>query len=195
MNRKEFFGLLGGMSAGDITQVQLAYWLAKNAHRDQKRDNGVRYFEHPREVAVALIARGFKDRDIIIKALLHDVVEDTNTPFPVILGIFGHEMWHSLFVLSKVVPIFDPVTGQICGRYRKQDDVYYKELGGAAESDRLVKCADRLVNLRDMKKGWERQRQADYAKHTQEHVLPLAQKTDQELYEALQFEVGMILGE
>lgn len=195
MNRQEFFGLLSHMTAGDILQVQDAYWLAKNAHREQKRDGGERYFEHPREVALTLMSRNFHDCDTVIMALLHDVVEDTNTPFPVILKLFGHRMWESLFKLSKVVPAFDPVTGQIFGKYKKPDDVYYEELMQGELPVRLTKCADRLCNLKEMGEGWPLERQVSYAKHTQAKVLPLAEKTDVWFYDALKAEVERVLAQ
>ena len=193
MNRREFFGRLSGMNAGDLVQVQDAYWLAKNAHREQMRDNGVRYFEHPRDVALMLIDRGFRERSVIIKALLHDVVEDTNTSPSTIVNMFGHDMWRSLFLLSKMIPVFDPITGQICGRYRKPDAVYYAELSAAPHEDRLVKCGDRLCNLRDMQKGWPKERQVKNAKETVEEVIPIAQMTDPWFHDAIKAEVDRIL--
>jgi len=192
MNRKEFFRLLGGMTHGDLDQVQLAYWLAKNAHREQRRDSGERYFEHPRDVAIMLIERGLKEKDLIIKALLHDLVEDTNTPYPVIINLFGHDVWHSLFMLSKTVPVFDPVTGQTSARYHKPNEVYYTELLNAPEDDRLVKCADRLINLRDMREGWSLERQIKKAEETRKHILPIAEKTDLWFCESLNAEVKRI---
>jgi len=195
MDRKKFFALLSHMTAGDITQVQLAYWLAKNAHREQERDSGERYFNHPREVAVTLIDHGLGDRDTVIMALLHDVIEDTNTPFPVIINLFGHEMWDSLFLLSKVTPVFDPVTGQIFGRYKKPDDVYYEELMKASLPVRQVKCGDRLRNLQQMSGAWPLEKQINYAKHTTEKVLPLAQATDLWFYDALKAQVEKVLAQ
>lgn len=178
MNRKQFFALLGGMPAGDMLQIQLAYWLAKNAHRPQApRDDGQRYFNHPRDVAVLLIERGVRDKDTLTEALLHDAIEDTNTPPQVIVNLFGHDMWESLFLLSKVIPVFDPVTGQVCGFHKKTAEDYRQGLMDAPHSVRLVKCADRVINLRDMA-AWERERQIRYATETESLHIPLAQKTD-----------------
>lgn len=178
MNRKQFFALLGGASASDMLQIQLAYWLAKNAHRPQApRDGGERYFEHPREVAMLLIERGFRDKDVITEALLHDTIEDTNTPPEIVVNVFGHDIWEHLFLLSKVIPVFDPVTGQVSGVYKKTPEEYRAGLMDAAFSVRIVKCADRVVNLRDMK-AWERERQLRYASETESLHIPLAQKTD-----------------
>jgi (p)ppGpp synthase/HD superfamily hydrolase len=195
MNRREFFRLLSPMTAGDLKEVQLGYWVAKNSHHDQVRDGGERYFEHTREVAITLIKRGFKDARTVNKGLMHDVIEDTNTPPEVIINLFGESMWEDLVLLSKTVPLFDPVTGQIHGHYKKNDDEYYEGLYSADISVRLVKCSDRLYNLRDMGEGWPIERQVNYAKHTQEKVLPLAQMTDQWFYDALKTEVDRVMAQ
>lgn len=61
--------------------VMMAYGYAKMGHGykvEQKRDSGERYFEHPRRVAYILMEEfGIYDPDMIITALLHDLVEDT----------------------------------------------------------------------------------------------------------------------
>jgi (p)ppGpp synthase/HD superfamily hydrolase len=178
MNRAKFFDLLGGLPCGDLTQIQVAYWLAKNAHRPQApRDNGDRYFEHPRRVAITLIERGVRDKDIITIALLHDVVEDTNTPPQAIVDLFPNIIWKRLYILSKYVPIFDPVTGQIYERLKKPAETYYNTIAGADVAVRLVKLADRLDNLRDMQ-GWEPERRERYIAETREFILPIAERTE-----------------
>ncbi len=179
--------MLGGMVSGDLKQVQNAYWLAKNAHRMQVRDDGVRYFEHPRAVATLLIEHGYNDVGIVTRALLHDVVEDTNTPSEVIVDMFGHGIWASLFVLSKVIPVFDPVTGQIFGRFKKSTEEYYAALAGANKEDRLVKCADRLHNLRSMS-AWTLDRRERYLHETRKYLLPIALNDDLWLYGELEKE-------
>ncbi|MEY4731225.1 MAG: bifunctional (p)ppGpp synthase/hydrolase SpoT [Candidatus Parcubacteria bacterium] len=178
MNRAKFFGLLRGLPSGDLTQIQVAYWLAKNAHRPQTpRDNGDRYFEHPRRVAITLIERGARDKDTITTALLHDVVEDTNTPLTVIVDLFPNVIWERLYILSKYVPIFDPLTGQIHDRTKKPTEKYFEAIAGAEEAVRLVKLADRLDNIRDMA-TWNGERRQRYVTETTQYILPIAEKTD-----------------
>jgi len=178
MNRKQFFGMLQGMSAGELTQVQLAYWLAKNGHRLQKRDSGERYFEHPRDVAISLIERGFNDMTTIVLALLHDSIEDTNTPPHIYVNLFGHDAWEHLFLLSKNIPVFDPITGQIVGTFKKPSDQYYDGIRNGPRCVRLVKIADRRHNMKSMGSSWPEERRIRYAKETADYLVPIAQQTD-----------------
>jgi len=178
MNRQKFFDLLRGLPSGDLLQIQVAYWLAKNAHRPQApRDNGARYFEHPRQAAVTLINRGHRDKDLITAALLHDVVEDTNTPHVVIVDLFPNRIWEWLYLLSKCVPIFDPATGQLRDRTNKPLHEYYRAITEACEEVRLVKLADRLNNLGSMG-GRSKEWQAKYLLETREYLIPIAEMTD-----------------
>ena len=57
--------------------IERAYNDAKEAFRGIQRESGERYFEHIR--AVALIVVDYlrvRDADLIVAALLHDIVED-----------------------------------------------------------------------------------------------------------------------
>ncbi len=178
MNRTGFFDLLPHLNQRDLTKVQRAYWLSKNGHRTQSRDGGIRYFEHVRGVSVLLILRGFNSASVVIKALLHDLTEDTHTPADVIRLLFGKGIENSISTLSKVEPVFDPKTGNITGWVRKPDHVYYAGLAQAEKDVKIVKCADRLHNLQSMKGIWKKKKQQEYADHTREYVLPIAYLTD-----------------
>lgn len=57
--------------------IEQGYRIAKEAHREDVRRSGERYFEHPR--AVALIMAEYlrlRDADAITSGLVHDVPED-----------------------------------------------------------------------------------------------------------------------
>jgi len=60
MNRKAFFEKVADIVKNDkahnyLQKIQRAYWLAKLAHKGQTRDEGERYFEHCRKVALLFI--------------------------------------------------------------------------------------------------------------------------------------------
>lgn len=175
MNRAEFFGLVSDRPTAELTRIQLAYWLAKNAHRAFMRDNGERYFEHPRAVAVSLVNHGFKDTEFVVMGLLHDVAEDTNTPCTVLVDLFGSETWKRLEILSRYMPLFDPVTGQIMQRYKKPLEQYYEEISKASDIVKIVKYADRLNNLQTCG-VWDAERRNRYIKETRQYILPLAKE-------------------
>lgn len=178
MSRQDFFQVITrGVGAEGVLKVAWAYWLAKEIHRPQKRDNGERYFEHCRRVALGVIEYGCYDADSIIIGLLHDAFEDSFVPPAVIEKLFGFTVEDAVHVLSKTETAFSEHDGSI-RRSKKALDVYFKEID---DHPRIVvpvaKCVDRLDNLRcltDSMKGWPRERVERYIAETHRYVLPIA---------------------
>ena len=74
-----------------VESVAGAYEFAALAHEGQKRMSGEPYVSHP--VAVAQILADMRlDSQAIIAAILHDVVEDTETGIEDLTERFGSEV-------------------------------------------------------------------------------------------------------
>jgi (p)ppGpp synthase/HD superfamily hydrolase len=173
VNRDDFFERIQDRPQVELETLQVAYWLAKDAHREQRRDSGERYFEHPRRVAIELVNLGFTDTRSLVAALTHDVIEDTDCPPFIYVRLLGAEAWRRCERLSKVIATHDPVTGGLLGKIKKPAETYFNEL----REDLIcapVKCADRLDNLKSCGANWEVERIARYVLETEERILPLA---------------------
>lgn len=129
-------------SPSDQLDIKLAYTLAKFGHRAQTRkelnEDGThtRYFEHVRRVSIILMDEiKIMDRDMIIAALLHDSIEDTDDLTAELLEhCFGNNVVSMIKILSKV-----PKEG------------YIERLGNCKNWKALaVKACDRLDNLRSL---------------------------------------------
>lgn len=70
--------------------------IAYNAHKNQFDKSGVPYIYHP-----IYVAEKMKTENECIVALLHDVVEDTETTFEQLENIFSSEIIDSLKLLTK----------------------------------------------------------------------------------------------
>ena len=93
MNRDNFFETIDKkVGLEDREKIEWAYALAKQFHREQKRDEGVRYFEHCRDVSLILIKYGPTNPDEIIVGILHDIYEDQFVPRGMIKQLFGREI-------------------------------------------------------------------------------------------------------
>src|SRR5262245_66695443 len=68
-----------------------AYQYAREQHAGQTRESGQPYITHPLEVA-RIISEYVSDTDVIVAALLHDVVEDTMASLVDIASHFGQSV-------------------------------------------------------------------------------------------------------
>lgn len=162
----------------DLKLVQNAYWFAKDVHRKDIRDTGERYFEHCRRVALILMEeRNVYDAEIIATAFIHDCIEDTHAPPDVILSIFGSTVHEWAYTLSKTLPFFDELSGEVVRREKKDAKIYFAEIHHGPWQVRLLKCADRVDNLRSFG-AWDAERKARYIQETEEYILPIAEQVD-----------------
>lgn len=104
--------------------------LAEWAHRNQKDKNGAPYIEHPRAVALAVQPFG---NAVMIVALLHDVVEDTDVTLDD-LRAHGYP--------PKIVDAVDAITRRDGETYA--DFIERVKMNSIA---RVVKMADIMHNL------------------------------------------------
>lgn len=117
--------------------------FAAHKHKDQRRKDPCEtpYINHPINVATILATEGnIKDEEVIMAALLHDTVEDTDTTFEEIENLFG------VAVCGIVREVTDDKSLEKGERKRLQI-VHAKT---SSHKAKLVKLADKLDNLRDL---------------------------------------------
>lgn len=127
----------------EIVLIEDTLYFAAQKHRFQTRKdlNKTPYISHPMEVATQLITLGqVRDPDIIIAALLHDTVEDTDATFEEIKTGFGER------VEGFLREVTDDKSLPKAERKRLQIENASHKSAGAAQ----IKLADKLCNLTDL---------------------------------------------
>ena len=154
----------------EIETVWRAYRYSYVAHAGQKRRSGEDYIMHP--VSVACIAAAFHLDSLSIQAaLLHDVVEDTNTSIADIKKEFGPQVAKLVEGLSKLDQIkFDDATEAQAENFRKM-------LLAMSQDVRviLVKLADRLHNMQTLD-HLKPEKQLRIAQETTDIYAPIANR-------------------
>lgn len=150
-------------------------------HRDQRRKDPHKtpYINHPIGVANILSAEGdVTDLDVLMAAILHDTVEDTETTFEEIEENFGVE------IRKIVAEVTDDKNLPKMERKRLQIE-HAKHSNPKAK---LVKLADKLYNLRDLQQsipeGWTKERCNEYfvwAKKVVDNLRGTNEKLENEL--------------
>src|SRR5687768_7794747 len=131
------------MPAPDIALIMDAASFAADRHRGQRRKDAEAspYINHPLALARILANEGgVTDTAVLVAALLHDTVEDTETTIEEIEARFGPE------VAGIVAEVTDDKSLEPAERKRLQ------VVKAASKSDgaKLVKLADKTCNLRDL---------------------------------------------
>jgi (p)ppGpp synthase/HD superfamily hydrolase len=85
----------------DLVEIQKAIYYAKKYHGDQKRQSGEVYYSHPIEVAYMVSDYIFRT-DIIVTAILHDTIEDTDLTFEMIKTLFGNLVAEKVNDLTRI---------------------------------------------------------------------------------------------
>ena len=132
----------------DMILVQSAWQLAKRAHAGQSRQSGESYDSHPMAVADLLFDLLGPDTVALCAALLHDVVEDSDTPLSSIAHKFGDSVARLVDGVSKL----DRVPTTLAGAPSGKDGTLRKLVAAGGRDKRVfaVKLCDRLHNMRTL---------------------------------------------
>ena len=157
--------------SADITMIEKAYHLANNAHKGQLRKSGEPYIIHPLCVA-NILAELELDKESIVAAILHDVVEDTEFTIDQI----------TVLISEEIALLVDGVTKLTQLNYSKdkveiQAENLRKMFLAMAKDIRviLIKLADRLHNMRTLK-YMDPEKQKEIARETMDIYAPIAQR-------------------
>ena len=154
----------------DTKLIMKAYEYAKNKHGDQLRKSGEPYIVHPLQVAYILATLGL-DENTICAALLHDVLEDTDSKKEDLQNEFNQEIADMVDGVTKLNKLnYTSVEEQQVENYRKMFLAMGKDIRVI-----LIKLSDRLHNMRTLK-YLSRDRQIANATETMNLYAPLANR-------------------
>ncbi|MCP3994632.1 MAG: HD domain-containing protein [bacterium] len=141
--------------------------FAADKHRDQRRKGAEAspYINHPLAVACLLAQEGgVDDEALLVAALLHDTVEDTDTTLEELEENFG----------STVRWIVEEVTDDKSLPKKERKALQVKHAPNASAAAKQLKIADKICNVRDITDrppaGWSRSRKAEYMSWTEDVV-------------------------
>jgi len=152
-------------------RLSKAYDFAVRAHKNQKRDSGDPYSNHP--IAVASILTDLKlDSATITTGLLHDTIEDTYATYKTIKEEFGQEVADLVDGVTKISVFENKASAN------SKAENFRKLILATSKDIRvlLVKIADRLHNMRTIDAIGKIEKRERIAKETMEIYAPLADR-------------------
>jgi GTP pyrophosphokinase len=169
MNLEQFTEKLKEYSTQDRELISRAFLFAQEAHKEQKRQSGEPFFNHPLSVALSLVELNL-DAQTISAALLHDVIEDTPITENQIKKEFGDDVAFLVSGVTKLEKIFYNPNKKYAENLRKMMLAMAKDLRVV-----FIKLADRLHNMQTVFALTFEQRQR-MAQETMEIYAPLASR-------------------
>lgn len=160
------------LPADTVAALDSAAVFAIGWHGDQARPSidPVPYEEHLVEVVQVLVdGIGTTDREVLVAALLHDVVEDTPCTEAQVRARFG----------PRVADLVGWVTKRSPGPSESPAEAraaYLHRLRDAPPDALLVKLADRVSNVQHLERYAKATKRGSYYRETVEHILPLADR-------------------
>ena len=154
----------------DFSQLEKAFRVASEAHKDQTRVSGEPYMVHPLNVTL-ILADMQMDLVCLETGLLHDTVEDTRVSLDQIRKDFGEEVARCVDGVTKLSKL------HLYSREERQAESVRKMLLAMVNDIRviIVKLADRLHNMRTLQ-FLPRERQQRIAQETIEIYAPIAHR-------------------
>jgi guanosine-3',5'-bis(diphosphate) 3'-pyrophosphohydrolase len=133
--------------------------FAAEKHKNQRRKDidASPYINHPIAVATVLASEANVDDEmILLGAILHDTVEDTETTFEELETLFGGE----------VTNVIKEVTDDKSLPKATRKELQIEHALHASDRAKQVKIADKICNIRDILKsppaGWSVERKQEY---------------------------------
>jgi guanosine-3',5'-bis(diphosphate) 3'-pyrophosphohydrolase len=142
-----------------MKKLVAAIAFAADKHRNQRRKDheASPYIDHPIALAHVLANEGgVEDERVLMAAVLHDTIEDTETTEQDLVRQFGKD------VADIVMEVTDDKSLPKAERKRLQ----VEHAGHISRQGKLVKLADKICNLRDIAKSppvdWSVKRKQEY---------------------------------
>jgi guanosine-3',5'-bis(diphosphate) 3'-pyrophosphohydrolase len=142
-----------------VNNLIRALAFAADKHRNQRRKDADAspYINHPIGLANVLANEaGIEDERVLVAAILHDTVEDTETTEQELVRLFGQE------VADIVAEVTDDKSLPKAERKRLQ----VEHAPALSRRAKLVKISDKIANLRDVASSppatWALERKQEY---------------------------------
>lgn len=150
--------------AAGLTQTLAALPLMREKHAGQgRKGSDVPYYVHPLTLACHALAMNIVDDDVLAVALLHDIVEDTDTA-PEDLPV-GDRVREAVRLVSH-----NTYGGE--EDKEKNKPLYFENIAKNPLAA-LIKCMDRCNNISTMADGFKKPKMVKYVNETEQYVLPL----------------------
>jgi guanosine-3',5'-bis(diphosphate) 3'-pyrophosphohydrolase len=158
------------VSEKEVPALRKAYVFAGQAHKGQVRRSGEPYLSHPLEVTDYLADMRL-DKTTLVAALLHDVLEDTDTTVADLRESFGKDVADLVEGVTKISRVQE-VSPEV-----RRAETLRKIILAMTDDIRIIfiKLADRVHNLKTLR-HLDEEKQSQIARETLDIYAPIADR-------------------
>lgn len=170
VEKKFLLKINNSFSSEEVQLIKYALEFSKKKHESTFRLTGEPFYLHPIETANILLEYGF-DSATLCAALLHDILEDTDSTEEEMRTKFGEEITLLIVSVTKLSKI------KFKSKEEEQAENFRKLFFSIAQDIRVlfIKLADRLHNMRTLY-ALPKDKQKRIAKETMEIYAPIASR-------------------
>lgn len=134
----------------DVFVKALKFASEKHQNQRRKQAGDIPYINHPIEVANVLVEAGVRDHSVLAAAILHDTIEDTDTPKEELEKEFGSHITNIVLECSdnKALSKMERKKLQIVKASKVSQEAKLVKMG-----DKISNCEGLLV---DFPVGWSK---------------------------------------
>ncbi|MDT0467629.1 MULTISPECIES: HD domain-containing protein [Streptomyces] len=151
---------------------RLAATLATTIYAGHVRDQGTPYINHPvRVVTILKNELGVTDPELLILGLLHDALEISPSAEPLIASRLGPALTQRLRSMTPDHRL------EQRPKQPQDSDVWHSKIRSLGPEELLVRLADRIDNLRDLRHSPDPDRRTRFLNSLTSTYLPLAEES------------------
>jgi Guanosine polyphosphate pyrophosphohydrolases/synthetases len=132
-----------------LQELADAFTFASDEHKNGVRKSGTPYISHPMDVASILLKEN-ASYELVMAGLLHDIVEDTDVDIATISRKYGQQVADYVDAVTEPEELRQPATGDKAQNWKERKEYTIRKMGKANSEIKLLSCADKLANIRDL---------------------------------------------
>lgn len=138
-----------GQTETALPELADVFAFTVDKHKSATRKSGIPYISHPMDVASILLKEN-APLELVLAGLLHDIVEDTDVDIVTISRKYGQQVADYVDAVTEPEKLRQPATGDKAQTWKERKEHTIRKMEGANCGIKLLSCADKLANIRDL---------------------------------------------
>lgn len=133
----------------ELPELDDAFAFANREHVNDTRKSGTPYIAHPMDVASILLKENASSA-LVLAGFFHDLIEDTDVDSETIKRRYGEQVADYVDAVTEPEELRQDTNGDKVQNWKDRKEYTIRKMGRANSEVKLLSCADKLANIRDL---------------------------------------------